>query len=156
MIQRKQTLFLLVALVASLLMFFFPLASFIGIKDSVVLYVQSIHSLVPDSVFHNSLIFVLPILSANVFVIVFSLISIFLYKNRKRQMHLIRLNILVEILFFAMFFFYFVGNLEKLTGGTASYKTGVFMPMIALIFLVLAYFGVMQDEKLVRSADRLR
>ncbi len=156
MIQRKQTFFLLGALVASILMFFFPLASFIGVKDSLILNVQSVHSLVPDTVFPNSFVFVLPILSANVFVIVFSLISIFLFKNRKRQMHLIRLNILVEVLFVAMFFFYFVGNLEKLTGGTASYKAGIFMPMIALIFLVLAYFGVLQDEKLVRSADRLR
>lgn len=156
MIQRKQTFFLLVALLASILMFFFPLASFIGIKDSVVLYVQSVHSLVPDTTFPNNLVFVLPILSANVFVIVFSIISIFLYKNRKRQMHLIKLNILVEVLFIAMFFFYYVGNLEKLSGGSAGYKAGIFMPLIALVFLVLAYFGVMKDEKLVRSADRLR
>ena len=156
MIQSKQSLFLLGALVALILMFFFPLASFIGVKDSLILSVQSVHSLVPDTIFPNSLVFVLPILSANLFVIVFSLISILLYKNRKRQMHLIRLNILVEVLFIAMFFFYYVGNLETLSGGSASYKAGIFMPLIALIFLMLAYFGVVRDEKLIRSADRLR
>lgn len=156
MIQRKQTLFLVVVIIASVLMFFFPLANFIGIKDSLILNIYSVKSLVPDKIFPNGLVFVLPILSADLFVIVFSLITIFLFKNRKRQLHIIRLNILVEVLFIAMFFFYYVGSLEKLTGGTANYQAGIFMPLIATIFLVLAYFGVMKDEKLVRSADRLR
>ncbi|MBE0651196.1 MAG: DUF4293 domain-containing protein [Bacteroidales bacterium] len=156
MIQRKQTLFLLGAIVASIVLFFLPLANFIGVEDSIILTIHSVQSLVPDKVFPNSLIFVLPILSANLFVIVFSLITILLFKNRKRQLHIIKLNILVEVLFIGLFFFYYVGSLEKLTGGTASYKAGIFMPLIALIFLVLAHFSVLHDEKLVRSADRLR
>jgi glucan phosphoethanolaminetransferase (alkaline phosphatase superfamily) len=156
MIQRKQTLFLLLVIIASALMFFFPLAEFIGIKDSLVLSIQSVHSLVPDHEFPKSLSFVLPLLAGNLFVIVFSFITIFLFKNRKRQMHIIRLNILVEVLFIGLFFLFYVGTLEKVSGGDASYKAGIFMPLIALVFLVLAYFGVLHDEKLVRSADRLR
>lgn len=156
MIQRKQTLFLLVVIIASVLMFFFPLAGFYGIKDSLILSIQSVKSLVPGNVFPNSLSFVLPLMAGNIFVIVFSLVSIFLFKNRKRQMHIIRLNILVEVLFLGLFFFFYVSTLEKTSGGLAEYKAGVFMPMVALIFLVLAYFGVLHDERLVRSADRLR
>ena len=156
MIQRKQTLFLLLAIIASALMFFFPLAEFIGIKDSLVLSIQSVHSLVPDHEFPKSLSFVLPLLSGNIFVIVFSFITIFLFKNRKRQMHIIRLNILVEVLFIGLFFLFYTSTLEKVSGGSASYKVGIFMPLVALVFLVLAYFGVLHDEKLVRSADRLR
>lgn len=156
MIQRKQTLFLLVVIVASALMFFFPLANFIGVKDSLILHIQSVKSLVPDHEFPGSLSFVLPLLAGNIFVIVFSIVTIFLFKNRRRQMHIIRLNILVEVLFIGLFFFFYVGTLEKVSGGNANYKAGIFMPLIALVFLVLAYFGVLQDERLVRSADRLR
>lgn len=156
MIQRKQTLFLLFVIAASVMMFFFPLANFIGIKDSLILSIQSVKSLVPDHEFPRSLGYVLPLLAGNIFVIVFSVVTIFLFKNRRRQMHIIRLNILVEAMFIGLFFFFYVSSLEKYSGGNADYKAGIFMPLIALIFLVLAYFGVLHDEKLLRSADRLR
>lgn len=156
MIQRKQTIFLLLVIIASVVSFFFPLAEFIGVKDSIVLYVQKAHSLVPDSPFNKNEYFTLPLLSATGFIMLFSLITIFLYKNRKTQMQIIKVCILVEIIFIGLFFFYYVDALQKLTGATAEYKTAVFMPLISLVFLVLAYRGVLQDEKLVRSADRLR
>ncbi len=156
MIQRKQTIFLLLVIIASAVSFFFPLAEFIGVKDSIVLYIQKAHSLVPDSPFNHSGYFSLPLLSATGFIILFSLIAIFLYKNRKSQLQIIKVCILVEIIMIGLFFFYYVSSLEKLTGGTAEYETAVFMPLISLVFLVLAYRGVLQDEKLIRSADRLR
>ncbi len=156
MIQRKQTIFLLLVVIASAVSFFFPLAEFIGAKESVVLFVQKAHSLVPDSAFNKNIYFSLPLLSATAFVMLFSFIAIFMYKNRKTQMQVIKVCILVEVIFIGLFFFYYVSRLETLTGGTAEYKTAVFMPLVALVFLVLAYRGVLQDEKLVRSADRLR
>jgi amino acid transporter len=156
MIQRKQTIFLLLVIIASAISFFFPLAEFIGVKDSIILFVQKAHSLVPDSPFNQNGYFSLPLLSATGFVILFSLIAIFSYKNRKSQLQVIKVCILVEIIMIGLFFFYYVSSLEKLTGGTAEYKTAVFMPLISLVFLVLAYRGVLQDEKLIRSADRLR
>jgi hypothetical protein len=156
MIQRKQTLFLLLVVIASVLSFFFPLASFIGAKESIVLFVQKAHSLVPDSSFNQNGYFSLPLLSATGFVILFSFIAIFLYKNRRSQLQIIKVCILVEIILIGLFFFYYVNTLERLTGATVEYKTAVFMPLISLVFLVLAYRGVLQDEKLVRSADRLR
>jgi len=156
MIQRKQTVFLLLVIIASAVSFFFPLADFIGAKESIVLFVQKAHSLVPDSAFNKNVYFSLPLLSATGFVVLFSLITIFLYKRRKTQMQIIKVCILVEIAFIGLFFLYYVDFLQKLTGGTAEYKTAVFMPLISLVFLVLAYRGVLQDEKLIRSADRLR
>ena len=156
MIQRKQSLFLLLAVIASALTFFFPLAEFIGEKGSFVMFIHQVQDLVPDSANHYTLNFLLPLLSANSFVIIFSLIAVFLYKNRKVQMQIIKLNILLEVVLIGLFFFYYVDVLEKASGAIASYKAGVFMPMASLILLVLAYRGVVQDERLVRSADRLR
>jgi glucan phosphoethanolaminetransferase (alkaline phosphatase superfamily) len=156
MIQRKQTIFLLLAAIASVLVFFFPLASFIGEKGSFVMFVHQIKSLVPDTHSPYSLNFLLPLVLGNAFVILFSLLTIFLYKNRKAQMKITKLNILLEVLFIGLFFLYYVDVLEKASGATAKYGIGVFMPMISLILLVFAYRGIVQDERLVRSADRLR
>ncbi len=156
MIQRKQTIFLLLVIIASAASFFFPLAEFIGAKESIVLFVQNAHSLVPDSAFNKNSYFSLPLLSATGFVMLFSLVAIFSFKKRKVQMQIIKVCILVEVIFIGLFFFYYVHTLEQLTGGSAEYKTAVFMPLVALVFLVLAYRGVLHDEKLVRSADRLR
>ncbi len=156
MIQRKQTVFLLLVIIASVAGFFFPMAQFIGAKESIVLFVQKAHSLVPDSPFNRQPYFSLPLLSATGFVILFSFIAIFMYKKRKVQMQIIKVCILVEVAFIGLFFFYYVNTLQGLTGGTVEYKTAVFMPLISLVFLVLAYRGVLHDEKLVRSADRLR
>ena len=156
MIQRKQSVFLLLAAIASTLIFFFPLANFIGAKGSFIMFVHQIQNLVPDSSNPYSLSFILPLLSANAFVIIFSLLTIFLYKNRKVQMKITKLNILLEVIFIGLFFLYYVDVLEKASGATASYGIGVFMPMLSLILLVFAYRGIVQDERLIRSADRLR
>lgn len=156
MIQRKQSVFLLLSAIASGLVFFFPLASFIGEKASLVMFVQHIDNLVPDAAAPYSLNFILPLLIGNSFIILFSLLTIFLYKNRKVQMQITKLNILLEVVFIGLFFLYYVDVLEKASGATASYDVGIFMPMISLILLVLAYRGIVQDERLVRSADRLR
>ena len=156
MIQRKQTLFLLLAVIASVVMFFFPLAHFIGEKDSIVLYVQKVYSLVPDHQLSYGLTFLLSLLIPNIFVILFSLIAVFLYKNRKLQMRIIQLNVFVEVLFIALFFFYDVNVLQTAAGSAPDYNIGAMMSPIAMVFLVLAYYGVRSDERLVRSADRLR
>lgn len=156
MIQRKQTVFLLLAVIASVVLFFFPLAHFIGAKDSIVLYVQKIFSLVPDNKLEYGITFLLPMLVPNVFVILFSLLAVFLYKNRKLQMKIIQLNMFVEVVMIALFFFYDVHVLQSAAGSVPDYNVGAIIPPIVLILLFLAYQGVRNDEKLVRSADRLR
>lgn len=156
MIQRKQTVFLLLAVIASVVLFFFPLAQFIGEKDSIVLYVQKVFSLVPDTRLEYGLLFLLPLLVPNVFVILFSLITIFLFKNRKLQMKIIQLNMFLEVIMIALFFFYDVHVLQTAAGSAPDYNIGAIIPPIVLILLFLAFQGVRSDEKLVRSADRLR
>lgn len=39
---------------------------------------------------------------------------------------------------------------------TANYSAGMFLPVIAIFFIILAIRGINNDEKLLRSADRLR
>ena len=61
MIQRIQTLYLFLAALALAALSYFPLASFIGDKDSLVLYAYKIVSLVPDKIPGVTSFFMMPI-----------------------------------------------------------------------------------------------
>jgi hypothetical protein len=156
MIQRKQTVFLLLAAIALGLLFYFPLATFIGDKDSLVLYVYNPVSLVPDHVADVPAYFLMPLLSLNILMILLSVVTIFMFKNRLRQLNFVRINLILLLIMIAVFFFYDVNVLEEVSGGVVQYETGAYFPLIAFIFFILAYKGIMSDERLIRSADRLR
>lgn len=83
-----------------------------------------------------------------------ALVSIFLFKNRGLQMRLALLTIVLSILLFV------VAGLLVMTEqqGTAEYEEsfGVALPILALIFGILANRFIQKDDKLVRSMDRLR
>ena len=156
MIQRKQSLFLAISAISLLTLFFFPLATFIGNADSLVLYIYKLESLVPDHspAFPQILILLLAVFTAIMFLI--SIISIFIYKNRSLQVFLVKIGIILNLLIIAAFFFYYVNTLEEATGAIVRYDVGTYLLLAAFVFFVLAYRGILSDEKLIRSADRLR
>jgi glucan phosphoethanolaminetransferase (alkaline phosphatase superfamily) len=90
--------------------------------------------------------------------IVLPLMAIFMYKNRKRQ----RMMILVSILSCISFISVNLMHIENFKNKTApapangSYDAGSVVPVVVIIFLILAMRGVNKDEKLVKSMDRLR
>jgi len=47
---------------------------------------------------------------------------------------------------------------KKLPGGIegAAFGIGAYLPAIAILFIVLAIFGINKDERLIRSAETLR
>ncbi|TBN00444.1 DUF4293 family protein [Hyunsoonleella flava] len=83
-----------------------------------------------------------------------SLITIFLFKNRKLQFVLGRLNIILN--FFLLGFFVYLSL--NLSGETEVSEKGIgmFLPIISIVFLALANKAIKKDEDLVKSVDRLR
>ena len=85
---------------------------------------------------------------------ILSFISIFLYKKRKQQIGINRFNIVVN--------FYLLGiivyHLLILPGESEISEKGIglFLPVLVIVFLVLANKSTLKDEKLVKSVDRLR
>jgi len=85
---------------------------------------------------------------------IMSLISIFLYKNRKKQIVLNRFNIVVN--------FYLLGIIvyqSLMISGESKISEkgiGLFIPVLIIVFLVLANKSIIKDDKLVKSVDRLR
>ncbi len=157
MIQRIQSVYLLLATIAMAVSFFFPLADAIGINDSLVLYTYKMESLVPDSVPELPVYFIWPMLGLSSLVLLFSFMTIFLYKSRMRQLMLIRISVIMLVVLIALFFFYYSPEMERISGGVTMYGVpGAYLPVVALVFLILASRAIMSDEKLIRSADRLR
>ncbi len=83
-----------------------------------------------------------------------ALIALFLYKQRRNQFVLNRLNILTQ-LFLLGFFVYRSLNLP---GGVSAPEKGIGMliPVVSVVFLALANRAIKRDEDLVKSVDRLR
>lgn len=155
MIQRIQTLYLVLAAISAIIMFFFPLAVFYG-DHNFELYVYQLHFFDPDPSLGVSEYFLLPLLGTVVMIIFFSLMSVFSFKNRKRQLVFIRVNMALSFILLAGFFFGYMGLLEGQVNSAPEYKFASFMPALVLMFLLLANRGVQKDEKLIRSMDRLR
>ena len=155
MIQRIQSVFLILAFASAVAVFFFPLASFLGKYHYVkltVLEVAEQHQY--DVEWPNTL----PLAAVLGLTGLLSFVTIFIYKNRVAQMRLIRFSVLLNIVFLALIFFYYVPELESIINTTADYisEPGIFLSIVPLIFLVLALRFIRKDEKLVRAADRLR
>lgn len=85
---------------------------------------------------------------------VLSIIAIFLFKNRKLQTVVSRLNILLNLILLSVF----VYRSLTMSGETAVSEKGIGMllPIISIVFLVLANRAIRRDEQLVKSADRFR
>lgn len=136
MIQRIQTLYLVVvALVAGILPFFVSLWS---TENGSSVFAQD-----------NMLIAVLFYGIA-----VLAVVAIFLYKKRQNQFVANRLNMILNLFLLG----FFVYRSLNLSGETAVSEKGIGMliPVFSIVFLVLANRAIKKDEDLVKSVDRLR
>ena len=77
---------------------------------------------------------------------IFSLLGLFMFKNRKFQMKLIRLTVLIEMIIGVRLFMLF-NKFEVVLNNSL-----LFLMAFALIALIMAYRGVKKDDDLVRSA----
>ena len=83
-----------------------------------------------------------------------SMASIFMYNNRQNQFVLGRLNIILNFILLGLF----VYRSLNLSGETDVSEKGIGMllPIFSIVFLVLANKAIKKDEDLVKSVDRLR
>ena len=158
MIQRIQTVFMFVAFLAAVAMFFFPIAGIYSDTITYKFYVYELKNMVPGEVSIFTFMTTFPLLLLNILVGAFSLAGIFLYKNRVLQAKIVRIAILSDIILIALVFFVYARIIETNLVASPDYldEAGIYFPLISLIFLIMANRSIMKDEKLVRSVDRLR
>lgn len=155
MIQRIQTLYLLIVAGLFIALMFLPLAV---VQTGDVLYsfdVTGINTMTqpPELVFPTW-----SLLAIDAIIVLLSFTIIFMYKKRILQMRMCVFNALLMIGFCALFGFYVwkIGHSPDLSAMTVSLRLWTSFPIIALIINYLAIRNIGADEALVRSLERLR
>jgi hypothetical protein len=138
MIQRIQTVYLILTFVVTgVLMFFMPLWTLNTGKAFYFMQDQ----------FYTILLGLSTMLT---------IISIISYKKRQNQFVMNRLNIILNLILLGLFVYRSL-NLSGETSNIVSEKgIGMFLPIVAIVLLVLANKAIKKDEDLVKSVDRLR
>lgn len=149
MIQRIQSLWLLLAAVAGVAVARFDLWKATYTKGAAA----------GTDIFNatsNYMVFILLIIG-----ILLSAGCIFLYKNRKLQFRLTVVNLLLSVGILALIYLKIGESAQKLAADGAvsirgSYLIPAFLPVVMIVCLFLAARGIYKDEKLIKSLDRLR
>jgi len=140
MIQRIQSVWLFLAALVMLTLFYFPIYKFKSNAN-------------PLQIGNDFLAIIMLVVS-----VLLSLIALFNFKKRKNQIALTWLNILVCIGLQAWLIF----EIDKYRGLPENvnllgyFWIGTFIPLIVIVLLFLAKGGIKKDEKLLKSLDRLR
>ena len=145
MIQRKQSIYLLIAgIISAGLTFTFSLWT--KSQTDLPIYIIDLFS---GASFLEKTTPVLFFTSA-----LLSIVTLFLFKNRQLQFVLGRLNILINLFLLGILIY-----LSQTLSGEALVSEkgiGMFFPVIVILLLVLANKAIKKDEDLVKSVDRLR
>lgn len=147
-IQRIQSVYLLIAVILMVIFAFFPALSF-QLGDKTVLY-GALESGRAGLMHINPLLLTLIILIS-----VLALIDIFQFKNLQRQMTVCFVDIIIGLAMLIAICIqaFYVGNRD---GWTVTWQWYLLLPILSIVFLMLAHKSMSNDKKKLRDADRLR
>ena len=145
MIQRIQSIFLLLAAAAFGALFALPFAS-TSANESVGIFSDSVYNIMD-----NPALLGLAIAGTAI-----AVVAIFMFRKRSVQMRLGYLGMVVAMLIPVIALLYFSSQVGELEDQPPTDELGMFVPGVALVCLVLANYFIRKDEKLVKSMDRLR
>jgi len=161
MLQRIQSVYLAAVAAISIVLFFMPLGAITGVANPgsagnpdawlfKVPYTE-IAGMAGHRVDAGN--YVLMVLNAVTCLL--TIMAVFSFKDRKKQLQLCRISLIVLCLFTAGAF-WIEDRLRRESGGTLTYLFGSYLPVIQLILVYMAERAIRKDDELVRSADRLR
>lgn len=155
MLQRIQTIWLFLATTVIFALFLFPYLQILNANGTAkAIKVTGVYENIGGQVVQTSGFTGLTI--ATVILGLMPFVIIFFYANRKKQIKLCYLAILLVL----AFSFWMAQTAKTIIGGVElqlqNYGLGVVLPCLAILFIILALRGIRHDEKLIRSADRLR
>jgi hypothetical protein len=141
MIQRVQTIWLLLAAIAGFLFTQLPtyIASSAGVASRRFLPTE------------NLLMFALAVLAG-----ILSLAAIFLFKNRPLQKTISNLGSLLCVALLGIEVWQMAKFEEANPALKTSYYWGALLPIAMIIFFILAVVNIRKDEKLIKSLERFR
>lgn len=160
MLQRIQTVFMFLAVVTGVLTFFFPIATFQSSTLDFYIYAMNLENLgslgkdLGNSQFFGEWI-TLPLSILLLLFLIILFINIMQFKRRTLQIRLNKLAISLGFMILAGFAWTII-NLDELFQDDLGYGIGLVLPLVGVIFIFMANYNIKKDEKLIRSAERLR
>lgn len=148
-IQRWQSVYLLIAAILMACYAFFPIAGTDSIELSLSGYVSSdVSNAVDADVLQEVLMW--PFLSLTILISALSLVSIFKFKNLKLQKTLCSVCIVLTVVLMASLVVLLYGQTDM------NFYYSNLLPLLAVVAYVLAIRGISKDQKTLSSYDRLR
>lgn len=149
MIQRKQSVYLLLAVIAIVCALCLPIGYFVDGTTLLAFKPMGV-TLADGSLLSTWGLFVLLVLGA-----VIPACTIFLFRNRRLQMRMTIFHIILLVgYYFVLLLFFSV--LKKDLNCTFQFNWAICLPMVAIILDWLAFGGIRHDDEMVKAADRLR
>lgn len=150
MIQRKQTIFLALALIFTICCLCMPLGMFESSKmgDDSILYNLWVVSANGEKSFGVWPLFFILVISCPINI--FAIIS---YNNRMLQSKMCVANVVLMVVWYVMLFLF---SQKAVAGAEFHVSMASAFPLVAIVLYFMARHGIIADEKLVRAADRIR
>lgn len=155
MLQRIQTVYLFIIVLLSGFMLFSPLADLLSsaLGLTYVVNLKGIYLVQDSGDIYQSTVWSLSMVT--ILIPMLSLITIFSFKNRVKQIRYCVINMLLMILFYVLLFLYLWLASKNLQADWHLRTTCIF-PLICMILNYLAIGAIGKDEALVKSMDRIR
>lgn len=149
MLQRKQTLFLLLAIIVSVICSTFPLGTIEpqGMGTEMGIYSLFVKG---DNISYCSW----PLFAIMLCTYPVAIMAIAMYKTRKKQAKMCMVAVIINIIWYAYYAMSILTTFSKM--GTFHINITALLPALAIGCYLLARKGILDDERLVRSADRIR
>lgn len=147
MIQRIQTVYLLISAILVGLLFVLPFAEIA--KDGAI-YLFNYKGIVLDGTINKNGFAISGLLGI---ILILQGFAIFSFKTRIRQMRIIVYSVLLMLGLIGMFYFF---TYYTFSDAQISFKISMVFPSVAIILDYLAIRAIKKDEALIRSIDRIR
>ena len=154
MIQRIQTLYLLLVVVLTGLALWLPLADFTVGADTCTLTAFGLKDAAGITLLPT--VYLGVVLAATCLL---PLVTIFLFRRRLLQIRLCVVEMVLllgSLVMEGVYYFLSWRVFSDLTFHTQGFKPAIVLPLVCLLFAYLAARAIFRDELLVRAADRIR
>lgn len=153
MIQRIQSIYLLLQIALLALMFFVPFQEFFTKEaENVVFYHNGVQIASSGEILikTSSITILISVL------IVLTIVTVFLYKKRTLQMRFCNYTVILSLGSFILFIYYNYLFKNTFQLEMSNYKVYILTPLVIAFLGYQAFRGIRKDELLVKSYDRLR
>ena len=155
MIQRIQTLYLLLVVVLTTVTFFSPVAG-LQHAEQAAIYEMSYRGLFEINVSGNNMLANTWMLTALMaFIPLLAFITIILFKKRMLQIRLIIFNIVLMAGFYGLMFIY-LWQFGKSLEASLYLEIPAAFPLVGIILSIMAIRAIGKDEALIKSLNRIR